>query len=65
VFGGSQPEISHRRNKTCSFLLLHDCSSMTPHPSASSELLLLLLLSQEELILLFALRLVPETQDES
>lgn len=51
VFGSSQPEISHRRNKTCSFLLLHDCSSMTPHPSSSSQLLLLLLLTQEELFL--------------
>ena len=66
VFGSSQPEISHRRNKTCSFLLLHDCSSMTPHPSSSSQLLLLLLLTQEELFLsccdgLSSLSLVTET----
>lgn len=51
VLRSSQPEISHHRNKTCSFLLLHDCSSMTPHPSPSSQLLLLLLLTQEELLL--------------
>lgn len=51
VFRSSQPEISHHRNKTCSFLPLHDCSSMTPQPSPSSQLLLLLLLTQEELLL--------------
>lgn len=31
--GAANQSFSHRTNKTCSFPLLHDCSTMTPHLS--------------------------------